>query len=246
MIRSVFSLLLVCSFVWAQDTAGVGAVEGVVSDAAGASAAGVEVCVADTGRCAQTGADGKFRIADLRPGSYVLALKSAGAAATSNAAVEVRAGLTAQVELKMAQLEAQRESVTVTASVFVEPEEIKSSSFLVTNEEVFKTAGALQDVSRYIQTLPGVVIGSDDFRNDIIVRGGSPLENLFIVDNVEIPNINAFANFASAGGTVGILDAALIQDTTFPHRRLSSALHQPHIERIAGDATRGQARRLRR
>ena len=62
--------------------------------------------------------------------------------------------------------------------------------------------------------MPGVVIGSSDFRNDIIVRGGSPLENLFIVDNVEIPNINAFANFASAGGTVSILDAELIDDVT--------------------------------
>jgi len=229
MIQLFFSLLFVCSLVWAQDTAGVGAVEGIVSGAEGSAAPGVEVCVAETGRCAQTGADGRFRIADLRPGSYVLALKAAGAAAASNAAVEVRAGLTAQVELKLAQLEAQRESVTVTASVFVEPEEIKSSSFLVTNEEVFKSAGALQDVSRYIQTLPGVVIGSDDFRNDIIVRGGSPLENLFIVDNVEIPNINAFANFASAGGTVGILDAALIQDTTF----LTGGYPAPYINRTS-------------
>ena len=72
-------------------------------------------------------------------------------------------------------------------------------------------AGALQDVARYVQTLPGVSIGSNDFRNDIIVRGGSPLENLFIVDNIEIPNINAFANFASAGGTVSLLDAELIK-----------------------------------
>ena len=42
----------------------------------------------------------------------------------------------------------------------------------------------MQDAARYVQTLPGVVIGSNDFRNDIIVRGGSPLENLFIVDNM--------------------------------------------------------------
>jgi hypothetical protein len=44
---------------------------------------------------------------------------------------------------------------------------------------------------------------------------GSPLENLFIGDNVEIPNINSFANFASAGGTTSILDADLIRDVTF-------------------------------
>lgn len=67
----------------------------------------------------------------------------------------------------------------------------------------------------YVQSLPGAVLGTDDFRNDLIVRGGSPLENLDIVDNIEIPNINTFANFASAGGTVSILDAQLIQDVTF-------------------------------
>lgn len=47
------------------------------------------------------------------------------------------------------------------------------------------------------------------------MRGGSPLENLFIVDNVEVPNINTFANFASAGGTVSILDPSMIRDVTF-------------------------------
>ena len=49
-------------------------------------------------------------------------------------------------------------------------------------------------MSRYVQGLPGVVSWHQRLpRNDIIVRGGSPLENLFLVDNVEIPNINAFA-----------------------------------------------------
>jgi hypothetical protein len=38
------------------------------------------------------------------------------------------------------------------------------------------------------------------------------VENLFVVDNVEIPNTNTFGNFPSAGGTVSILDAELIED----------------------------------
>ena len=84
-------------------------------------------------------------------------------------------------------------------------------------------------MSRYVQGLPGVVIGSNDFRNDIIVRGGSPLENLFVVDNVEIPNINAFANFASAGGTVSLLDAQLLQDVTF----LTGGYPAPYINRTS-------------
>jgi len=61
------------------------------------------------------------------------------------------------------------------------------------------------------------------------VRGGSPLENLFVVDNVEIPNINAFANFASAGGSVSLLDAELIQDVTF----LTGGYPAPFINRTS-------------
>ena len=117
----------------------------------------------------------------------------------------------------------------MTAPAFQAPVEVKTSGFVVAPREILKSAGALQDVSRYVQGLPGVAIGSNDFRNDIIVRGGSPLENLFVVDNVEIPNINAFANFASAGGTVSLLDARLLQDVTF----LTGGYPAPYINRTS-------------
>ena len=114
--------------------------------------------------------------------------------------VDVRAGLDGTVEITLPTVEDFEQTVTVTAPAFQAPEAVKNSGFLVEPRQILKSAAALQDVSRYVQGLPGVVIGTNDFRNDIIVRGGSPLENLFVVDNVEIPNINAFANFASAGG----------------------------------------------
>ena len=95
--------------------------------------------------------------------------------------------------------------------------------------------------------------GTDDFRNDLIVRGGSPLENLFVVDNIEIPNINSFATFASAGGSVSLLDTQLIEDVTFLSggfpapfgTRASSvlqvALRDGNRTRVAGRATVGFA-----
>ncbi|MEZ5392369.1 MAG: hypothetical protein R2724_05705 [Bryobacterales bacterium] len=89
---------------------------------------------------------------------------------------------------------------------------------------------------------PGVAIGSEDFRNDIIARGGSPLENLFIVDNVEIPNINTFANFASAGGITSIFDANLIQDVTFSPAATPCTVRQPALERAADRAEGRQPR----
>ena len=129
----------------------------------------------------------------------------------------------------MPAIESLKQSITVNESISVVPGEVKSSSYLLQPIEVSKSAGALQDLPRYIQTLPGVVFGADDFRNDIVVRGGSPLENLYVVDNVEIPNINNFASFASAGGVVSMLDAGLLQDVNF----LSGGYPAPYINRLS-------------
>ncbi len=213
----------------AQDTTGVGAISGVVVDAVGQPVAAVRVCALDTPSCATSDARGAFRIGELRAGTYRMeVLPPEGLPVTSDF-VNVRAGLDGTVEITLPKIGGLEQTVTVTAPAFRSPEEVKNSGFLVGPREILKSASALQDVSRYVQGLPGVVIGTDDFRNDIIVRGGSPLENLFLVDNVEIPNINAFANFASAGGTVSLLDAELLQDVTF----LTGGYPAPYINRTS-------------
>ena len=237
----------------AQDTAGLGTIAGVVVTADGRSAIAVTVCVVGTTRCAITGEDGRFRLGEIRPGAQTLEIAPPGLPRYEGATVEVRAGLETLVDIALPRLAAVGEVVTVRASSFVAPEEVKNSAFVIDPAEIASGAGSLQDISRYLQTLPGVVLGTNDFRNDIIVRGGSPLENLFIIDNIEIPNINAFANFTSAGGTVSVLDTFLIDDVTFltggypaPYiNRVSSVLQiaqrEGNRERLAGRATVGFA-----
>ena len=226
---AIISLFLLPLLSFCQDTVGAGSLTGTVNDESGQPIANAKVCLVGTPKCATSDDKGVFRIGETRPGIYEIEITAAGRPSIKRGGVEVRAGLEGKVEIVVPRLEAQKQEMTVTESAFIAPEEIKSSGYLVTRQEISKTAGSLQDVARYVQTLPGVVIGSNDFRNDIIVRGGSPLENLFVVDNIEIPNINAFANFASAGGTVSLLDAELIQDVTF----LSGGYPAPYINRTS-------------
>jgi hypothetical protein len=176
----------------AQDTTGAGAITGVVVNAAGQPAEGVRVCALDTPSCATSDARGAFRIGDVRAGSYPLEILPLQGLPFTSEPLDVRAGLDGSVEIVLPPVEDFQQTVTVTAPEFQAPDAVKNSGFLVAPREILKSAAALQDVSRYVQGLPGVVIGTNDFRNDIIVRGGSPLENLFVVDNVEVPNINAF------------------------------------------------------
>src|SRR4051794_36369008 len=65
--------------------------------------------------------------------------------------------------------------------------------FRAGGQDVLTTAGTFGDLSRYLQLFPGVV-ASSDFSNQILVRGGHPMENLFLVDGIEVPNINHLAN----------------------------------------------------
>jgi hypothetical protein len=230
LLRSIFALApLVPAIALAQDTTGVGAITGRVVNAAREPIADVRICALDTSLCTNSGDDGTFRLSGLRAGAYQLEVLPASGLPFTSEPVTVRAGLVATVEVDVPEVEQMQQSITVTAPAYTAPVEVKNSGYLVAPREVLKSAGALQDVSRYVQSLPGVVIGANDFRNDIIVRGGSPLENLFIVDNIEIPNINTFANFASAGGTVSILDAELLQDVTF----LTGGYPAPYVNRTS-------------
>jgi hypothetical protein len=226
---AVVVLTVLAASVSAQDTTGVGAISGVVVNAAGQPAEGVRVCALDTASCATSDARGAFRIGELRAAAYRLEILPLEGLPFTSDPVEVRAGLDGTVEITLPTVQDFQQTITVTAPAFQAPEAVKNSGFLVAPREILKSAAALQDVSRYVQGLPGVVIGTNDFRNDIIVRGGSPLENLFLVDNVEIPNINAFANFASAGGTVSLLDAELLQDVTF----LTGGYPAPYLNRTS-------------
>lgn len=80
-------------------------------------------------------------------------------------------------------------------------------------EDVINSAGTYGDISRYLQLLPGVA-PSSDYSNQMLVRGGHPMENLFIVDGIEVPNINHLADANSTGGFGPMIDAAVIQGLT--------------------------------
>jgi outer membrane receptor for ferrienterochelin and colicin len=84
----------------------------------------------------------------------------------------------------------------------------------LTTEEIRSNPGGNFDISRVVQALPGVAgtTGVGGFRNDIIIRGGAPNENVYYLDGIEIPVLNHFQTQGSSGGPVGILNVSFIED----------------------------------
>lgn len=82
----------------------------------------------------------------------------------------------------------------------------------LTSEEIRVNPGGNFDVSKVIQVLPGVAGGTTANRNDIIVRGGGPSENVYYLDGIEIPVLNHFQTQGASGGATGILNVSFIND----------------------------------
>lgn len=83
----------------------------------------------------------------------------------------------------------------------------------LTTEEIRSNPGGNFDISKVIQVLPGVAGGTAaSFRNDIVIRGGAPNENVFYLDGIEIPVLNHFQTQGSSGGPAGILNVSFIED----------------------------------
>ncbi len=80
--------------------------------------------------------------------------------------------------------------------------------------EIERNPGGNRDISKIIQSLPGVIT-IPGFRNDVVIRGGAPSENKFYLDGIEIPVINHFQTQGSTGGPVGLLNVNFIKKVNF-------------------------------
>ena len=65
---------------------------------------------------------------------------------------------------------------------------------------------------RTVSTLPGVAINSAGGRNDLLVRGGGPSENLYLINNIEVPNINHFGNQGNSSGSLSFVNLDFVKN----------------------------------
>ena len=174
----------------------------------------INVLVLGLGRGGVTDAEGYFNIGEVPPGIYRLQASAVGykTILTPEYIVSTK-DLTIQIETEENLTEL--EGVTVTASPFRRDPESPVGLRIIGLQEIEKSPGANRDISRIVQSYPGVAFSPAGYRNDLIVRGGSPSENRFYLDGVEIPNINHFSTQGASGGPVGIINADLIREVNF-------------------------------
>lgn len=98
----------------------------------------------------------------------------------------------------------------------------------LTSQEIKSAPGGNFDVSKVIQTLPGVGLSNGvGERNDIIIRGGAPNENVYYLDGIEIPVLNHFQTQGSSGGAQGMLNVSFIESLKLTTSAFDSRYDNP-------------------
>jgi hypothetical protein len=118
------------------------------------------------------------------------------------------------INIELIQDNEQLDEVVVQSKLFKKSIESPLSRQSLGIAEIERNPGGNRDILKVIQSLPGVA-SNPGFRNDIIIRGGSPVENKFYLDGIEVPVINHFQTQGSTGGPVGIINADLIRNVDF-------------------------------
>jgi hypothetical protein len=164
---------------------------------------------------AASGANGEFLIKDLDVGTYSLRFSCLGYAPQILTNVVVATGRATPLLVKMDEVTIELEGVTAEGTYFSRAQAMSPLSSNVFNRaEILRLPGSVQDVQRVVQNLPGVASSTDNI-NELIVRGGASFENLTMLDGMEIPSINHYANQFNSAGPINMVNADMIEDCQF-------------------------------
>ena len=206
------------------------------------------IVVMGTNFGAASNEEGIYRIEKIPVNTYQIRASVIGYNSQTITDVTVQTAKPAEVNFGLTTQAIEINGVTVTSDYFrndpLEVNSIRNFSY----EEIRRSPGGFEDVVRALSILPGVA-QADAGRNDLVVRGGAPSENLYLVDGIEVPNINHFGTQGATGGPLSFINLDFVKETSFSTGgfpvlygdKLSSVLRvdlrNGRTDRIGGKAT---------
>ncbi len=176
---------------------------------------GVNITILSTTKGTTTSKSGRYQFDNLQPGNYRLQFSYIGYDTYLKTDVIVTSSKPVLLDVELTPDAIEGEEIVITGSYFESVNKTQPSVLALSREEVRRFPGGFEDVVRTVSTLPGVAVNTSGGRNDLIVRGGGPSENLYIINGMEVPNINHFATQGTAGGTLSFLNLDFVNNVEF-------------------------------
>ncbi len=159
---------------------------------------------------------GAYIIPDVLPGRYDLKISYVGYKDVFVSSVMVTSGKETILDIAMEEDIKSLNEVMVTANS--KDKTINSLSTVSARtfsmEEVNRFAGGRSDPARLAANFAGVS-ATDDSRNDIVIRGNSPVGVLWRIDGMDATNPNHFASVGTTGGAVSALNTNMLKSSDF-------------------------------
>ena len=217
MIKIYVSVFLSLIFVFSAKSQNTGVIRGNIKDKnTQETIIGATIFIEGTTNGVASDIDGNYKLS-IPVGTYRLKASFIGFTTMIKENIVVTSGNDQIVNFEMEPASSELNEVEVTfdkgksavATDMITPLSVQQ----LTTEEIKSNPGGNYDVSKVIQTLPGVGGSAGGAaRNDIIIRGGAPNENVYYLDGIEIPVLNHFQTQGSSGGATGILNVSFIED----------------------------------
>ncbi|MDH4472952.1 MAG: TonB-dependent receptor [Fluviicola sp.] len=215
--KAFYSILLLCFFTNLALAQTKGTIQGTVKDKNTQEIIfGATITTEDKQSGAVSDVDGNFLL-EIPTGTYNLMITAEGYESETKFNIVVTSGNAQIVNFELNSKETELDEVVirtdfnknVTTTDMTTPLSVQK----LTSEEIKSNPGGSYDVSKVVQTLPGVGGSAGGAaRNDIIIRGGAPNENVYYLDGIEIPVFNHFQTQGSSGGAQGLVNVSFIED----------------------------------
>ena len=183
---------------------------GYVYDENGKPIAGAKITIENNEKTTISEPNGYFLLENIIPNSYNIAVSANGFDDDAKFNVIIKSVANIDLIFNLKPVSQKLSEVIVTKNPFKRIKETPLSIQNLSAVEVATYPGGNNDIAKVVQSLPGVSGSIGGFRNDVIIRGGAPNENVYYLDGIEIPNINHFSTQGSAGGPVGMLNVSFI------------------------------------
>ena len=211
----MYNWIILVLFITNVVIASTGSLSGHVRDASTHQPLiGVNVMIKGSSLGTATDNYGNFFLDDIPVGSYIVYISMIGYKSLNRPNVHVVPERTTIINFSLNQSIIEGDGVEVTATYFEKTKDAVTSSRTVDIEEIRSDPVGVYDIMAMMQALPSVVSGTDQ-SNEIIVRGGSHGENLFVMDFLEIPYPNHFPEQGKGGGPITMIDTEFIERIDF-------------------------------
>jgi outer membrane cobalamin receptor len=213
--KKLFYLIVIISSVYISKAALVGAdksgLTGYVRDSeTGETLVGATVFIEGTKLGARTDKNGYFTVRNMPPGMQVFRVSYLGYETLTDS-LDFPAGQTVRRDFELKPGSVQTEEISVIADRDVEKRQISVSKVNIPVETIKKIRiGGESDVFRTLQYLPGVLTSSQ-ISSGLFVRGGSPDQNLVLLDGSTVYNPTHLFGFISTFNSEAIKDVELVK-----------------------------------